>query len=29
MSTDNKTKSTVERIDIDTVFKEVLTFNFG
>ncbi|MBM3237560.1 hypothetical protein FJZ31_14820 [Candidatus Poribacteria bacterium] len=29
MSTDKKTKSTVERAEIDPVFKEVLTFNFG
>ena len=28
MSTDKKTKSTVERAEIDPVFKEVLTFNF-
>ena len=29
MSIDKKTKSTVERTEIDPVFKEVLTFNFG
>jgi len=29
MSTDNNTKSTTERTEIDPVFKEVMTFDFG
>lgn len=29
METSNKTKATAERAEIDPVFKEVLTFNFG
>ena len=29
MSTDNNTKSTAERAEIDPIFKDVLTFNFG
>ena len=29
MSTDNNTKSTTERTEIDPVFKEVMTFNLG
>ena len=29
MSTDNSAESTTERTEIDPVFKEVMTFNFG